>query len=382
MLTLITGAQVYAPRPLGRCDVLLAAGRIARVGTVDRAAAEALDIGLEVVAADGCLVCPGLIDPHEHLLGGSGEEGFSTQTPEITLTELVQAGITTVVGCLGVDTTMKTPAGLLAKVKGLREEGLSAWMWSGGYDVPPVSIMESVRDDLLFVAEVIGCGEVAIADERSVDPEPRELARVVHEAHVGGLLSRKAGLTHFHAGEGERRLRCLREILDRRRFQVNPAWLYVTHTERNDELLREAVELACLGAAVDMDVAAHDLARWYPRYRELGGPLDRLTISSDASTTSPASVLGEIRTCVQEHGLPLAELLALATSHPARILGLHRAGRIEPGLHADVLVLRADSLEPVHLFARGERLLADGRPTRRERFLDSTERAIHLVGTG
>jgi beta-aspartyl-dipeptidase (metallo-type) len=380
MLTLITGGEVFAPRPLGRCDVLLAAGRIARVGAVDRAAAAALGIGLEVVDAEGCLVCPGLIDPHEHLLGGSGEEGFATQTPEITLTEIVQAGITSVVGCLGVDTTMKTPAGLLAKVKALREEGLSAWMWSGGYSVPPVTIMDTVRDDLLFVAEVIGCGELAISDERSVDPEPRELARVVHDAHVGGLLSRKAGVTHFHAGDGERRLRCVREILDRSRFQVDPSWLYVTHIERNEELLREAVELACQGAAVDMDVAAHDLACWYPRYRELGGPLDRLTISSDASTTSPSTMLGEVRRCVQEHGLSFVDLLPLVTSNPARILGFGQTGRIEPGLDADLVLLHSDSLKPVHLFARGERLLADGRPTRRERFLDTTERSIHLEG--
>ena len=61
---------------------------------------------------------------------------FATQTPEIHLTEIVRAGITTVVGTLGVDNTMKTMAGLLAKVKALKEEGLSAYLWSGGYSVP------------------------------------------------------------------------------------------------------------------------------------------------------------------------------------------------------------------------------------------------------
>jgi hypothetical protein len=53
-------------------------------------------------------------------MGGGGEEGFATQTPEIHLTEIVRAGITTVVGTLGVDTTMKTMAGLLAKAKALK----------------------------------------------------------------------------------------------------------------------------------------------------------------------------------------------------------------------------------------------------------------------
>jgi beta-aspartyl-dipeptidase (metallo-type) len=380
VLTLILDGEVYAPRHLGRADLLLVDGRIGRVGAVDRPACEALDIGLEVIDASGCLVMPGLIDPHEHLLGGSGEDGFSTQTPELTLTEIVSGGITTVVGCLGVDTTMKTPAGLLGKVKALREEGLGAWMWSGGYSVPPTTLLGSVRDDLMFVSEVIGCGELAISDERSVDPDPRDLARVVHDTHVGGLLSRKAGVTHFHVGSGERRLRCLREILDRERFAINPAWLYATHVQRNAELLEEAIELARLGAAVDMDVAAHDLPQWLGCYREAGAPLDRLTISSDASVTGPGSVLEQIRACVLEYDFTLEEVLPLATANTARILRLPRKGRIEAGLDADVLVLSRDALEVVEVLAAGHRLIRDGRPARTERFLAETERTIHLEG--
>jgi len=36
-------------------------------------------------------------------MGGGGEGGFSTRTPEATLTSLTTAGVTTVVGCLGTD---------------------------------------------------------------------------------------------------------------------------------------------------------------------------------------------------------------------------------------------------------------------------------------
>jgi beta-aspartyl-dipeptidase (metallo-type) len=380
VLTLIVNGDVYAPEPLGRRPILLVGSRIARAGSVDRSACEALDVGFEVIDAEGCVVVPGLIDPHEHLLGGSGEQGFATQTPEITLEEILLGGITSVVGCLGVDTTMKTPAGLLGRVKALREEGLGAWMWSGGYDVPPTSILESVRDDLMFIDEVIGCGEVAISDERSVDPDPRELARVAHDAYVGGMLSGKAGLTHFHVGEGERRLRCLREILDRERFQVDPAWLYVTHVQRNSELLCEAIGLARAGAAVDFDVAAHDLAKWLSCYREENGPPDRLTISSDASISSPGAVLAQIRDCVFRQGFALEEVLPLATANPARILRLERKGRIGPGMDADLLVLRRDSLELVEVIAGGRRLVAGGALAAHERFLDHTERTIHLQG--
>jgi beta-aspartyl-dipeptidase (metallo-type) len=291
VLTLIEGGEVYSPEPLGRGSVLLVDGRIGRVGDVDRTALRGLGLELEVIDASGCAVTPGLIDPHEHLLGGSGEQGFHTQTPQIFLSELIAAGVTSVVGCLGVDTTMKTLAGLLGRVKGLRHEGIDVWMWTGGYNVPPTTITDSVRNDIMFLAEVIGCGEVAIADERATDPDPRELARLVHDAHVGGMLSAKAGLTHVHVGDGPRRLRCIRELLDPQRFQVRADWLYLTHVQRNEALLAEAIELAHEGVAVDFDVAAHDLAKWLRCYIDDGGPLDRLTFSSDADGCRPATVL-------------------------------------------------------------------------------------------
>src|SRR5262245_41407708 len=111
MLTLIENGFVYAPEPRGVQSVLLAGDRIETIGDVDRRALESAGLDIDVVDAGDCLVIPGLIDPHEHLLGGSGEEGFSSQTPEIFLSEIAIAGVTTVVGCLGVDTTTKTMPG-------------------------------------------------------------------------------------------------------------------------------------------------------------------------------------------------------------------------------------------------------------------------------
>src|SRR5215203_4860725 len=150
MFTLIENGDLYGPEPLGRQSLLMVGEEIARIGSVARTDLEAW-ADVDFIDAGGCLVLPGLIDPHEHILGGSGEKGFSSQTPEISLSEIATAGITTVVGCLGADTTMKTLPGLLAKVKGLKEEGLNAFMWSGGYNMPPSSITNSVRDDIMFI---------------------------------------------------------------------------------------------------------------------------------------------------------------------------------------------------------------------------------------
>jgi len=181
MLTLVENGEVYTPEPQGRQSVLIGFEKIAQIGAVDRRNAQLVDPELEVIDASGCIVAPGFIDPHEHLLGGSGEQGFSTQPPEIALSEIVSAGITTVVGLLGVDTTMKTMAGLIARVKALKEEGLNAYAWSGGYTLPPTTVTQSIRNDIMFIEEIIGLGELAIADPRASDPNAHELARVETE---------------------------------------------------------------------------------------------------------------------------------------------------------------------------------------------------------
>ncbi|HET7232255.1 MAG TPA: amidohydrolase family protein [Longimicrobium sp.] len=378
MLTLIENGEVYAPEPLGRRSVLLTDGKIAKVGEVDRKAVEAVGVECEVIDAGGCLVVPGLIDPHVHLLGGSGEEGFSTQTPEFFISELVRFGITTVVGVLGVDTTMKTMAGLLAKAKALKEDGLNAYIWSGGYSLPPTSVMQTVRDDILFLDEVIGAGEVAISDERGQDPTPGELARVATDCHVGGMLSRKAGLLHLHVGEGNTRLKPLRDALDG--FNVKPEWFYPTHVERTTRLMDEAVELARKGMPVDVDVVEGDLPKWVRRYLDQGGPPDKLTISSDASITSPRGVWEQLRQCIHQCGLGIDQVLRLATRNTAAILKLQHKGVLEKGRMGDILLLEKDTFEVVHVLSKGVMMVRDGSVVKEESFLDRSDREIRLHG--
>lgn len=77
MLLLIEGGELYTPEPAGPASVLVGGGKVLAVGKVDRRAVEKLDPDFCVIDAAGRLVTPGFIDPHEHLLGGSGEGGFS-----------------------------------------------------------------------------------------------------------------------------------------------------------------------------------------------------------------------------------------------------------------------------------------------------------------
>jgi beta-aspartyl-dipeptidase (metallo-type) len=359
MFILIKGGDVHAPQPRGAGDLLLAGNKIVKIGAIDRRQLDALDVAVDVIDADGCIVAPGLIDPHEHLLGGSGERGFSSQSPDIRLSEIVEGGITTVVGCLGVDTTTRTMPALLAKAKGLAEDGVTAYLYTGGYNVPPTTLTGSVRNDLLFVQEVIGAGEIAISDLRSTGPATAELARLARDAYAGGLLARKAGVTHIHVGEEKAGLAPVRALLDD--HAIDPALLYPTHVQRNEALMREAIELTQRGVTIDLDVAAQDLGKWLTFFSDGRGDETRVTVSTDADSNSPMSLIRQLRSCVLDLGWPLARILPMMTRNTARVLKLEQKGELREGGDADVLVLQRASLEVHAVVAQGRVLLRDGR---------------------
>ena len=64
--------------------------------------------------------------------------------------------------------------------------------------------------------------------------------------------------------------------------------------------------------------------------------------------------------CVRELGLSLADVLPHFTSNTARALKLRQKGQLKLEMDADVLVLREETLEIVHLWARGRHMIRDG----------------------
>jgi beta-aspartyl-dipeptidase (metallo-type) len=380
MLTLIENGDVFAPESRGRQSVLLIGDKIARIGEVDaRLAASVLGLDLEVIDAKGCVIAPGFIDPHSHLIGGSGEEGFASRSPALQLSEIVSWGITTVVGCLGVDATTRAPISLLAQVKGLREDGITAFLYTGHYGIPPATITGSIRNDLLIVEEVIGVGEIAISDHRAPQPTMHELAQVVVDSHVGGMLARKAGVTHFHVGESPRRLKPLFDLLEEYP-EIQPGCLYPSHLNRSPELQDEAIELARRGSFVDMDSVTENMGCWVRRYFDEGGDPARLTLSSDADSSAPRQLYQVVQEAILKYGLTLEQVLPLVTANTATVLKLKDKGRLEPGLDADLLVLRRDSLEIVEVIARGQRMVKKGDLAVKEKSTETSSRELHLIG--
>ena len=378
MLILIENGDVYAPEHKGRRNILIANQRIEKIGDVGRRGLDALGTEYETIDATDCVVVPGLIDPHEHLLGGSGEGSLAKQSPMLFVDEICRAGVTTVVGVLGVDTTMKTLPGLLARVKALKEEGLSTYLWTGGYNVPPTTMLADVRQDMMFIDEVIGAGEVAISDERSMAPSSQELAKVIFDAHIGGILTGKAGITHFHVGDSDQRLQPLMKLLEC--YDIKADWLFPTHIQRTKELMDEAIAFAIDGMPVNIDIVEEDAAKWTKYYLEAGGPPENFTISSDADSSTPDVFYGQICELVVKHRLPLELVLPFVTSNTARILKLKQKGKLEEGCDADVLVLTRDSLDIREVIANGKRLVVNGSCRTRPKFLEESSRRVELVG--
>ncbi|MGV0379026.1 beta-aspartyl-peptidase [Corynebacterium lehmanniae] len=367
---LIKGARVFAPADLGVVDVLVESDRILHIGEVDHHVIQRVPEA-EVVNADGLTLCPGFLDPHVHLIGGGGEGGFENRTPGIAVKESALCGVTTVVGLLGTDGVSRTTVDLLAKARGLEAQGLTTYIFTGNYRVPTRTVGETVIDDMVVIDKVIGVGEVAIADNRSSCPTTQELSRLVSDAHVGGLLTGKAGVVHFHVGKEVAKLSQLHELIDA--FDVPAHSLYATHISRNDDLLRDAAALSNKGAFVDItaDENTHaDIAKFV----EMGGNLAQLTVSSDSNGSLPtfdeAGNLTGIDVAHQNHlynqvwcagdAIGLENALRLVTANTARALALPHKGRIEEGADADILLVD-DNRDLVHEWARGKQLVKDGK---------------------
>lgn len=362
-MLLIRNAEVYAPRALGVQNLLLGGGKVLWLGA-GRDLPElpaALRSVSSVIDLEGARLIPGLIDAHVHVTGGGGEAGFHTRVPPVPLTRFTSCGVTSVVGLLGTDDVARGSGELLASVYALREQGLNAWCYTGGYHVPPTTLTGGVRSDLVFIEAFLGIGEVAISDHRSSQPTFDELLRLAGEAHVAGLMTGKAGILHLHLGDGPRGLEMVRRALSESEL---PARVFnPTHVNRRRALFEEAVALAKAGVTVDVTAFpvaegedAYSAADAVLRYAASGAPAERLTVSSDAGGCLPCfdgdgrvckmdvGAAGALRGTLCEllaRGMPLEQALAPFTSNPARLLRLAGKGEIAVGADADLVSLDA-----------------------------------------
>lgn len=379
MLTVIDNARLYAPEPLGLGQVLVGGGKILHAGQeqieVDsRLTAETIDL-------EGAVLVPGFIDAHVHATGGGGEDGFSTQAMPVPLTGYTRHGVTSVVGLLGTDDETRSTANLLARTRALREEGLSAWCWTGGYHLPATTLTGSVRRDIVYIDCVIGVGELALSDHRSSQPTFDELARLASEVHVAGMLSRKAGVLHLHLGDGARGLALVRQLL--RETELPPRMFHPTHVNRRKALFEEACDLSRTGMAIDLTAYPHhagegswSAAEAWERFHDQACEPSRITLSSDGGGCLPefddqgemlrmdfatSAGLPDTLDELLKRGHSLEAVLPCMTRNVAELLKLQGKGRIRRGADADLVCLDEHN-RPRHVMAGGRWQVRNGKP--------------------
>jgi beta-aspartyl-dipeptidase (metallo-type) len=358
MLTLFKNAQVYSPEFMGKKDVLVGGKTILAIK--DKIEMPA-NIDLKVINCEGLWLLPGLIDSHVHITGGGGEGGPASRMPELTIDMMIEGGVTTVIGCLGTDGFTRTVESVLMKVKSIRAAGLSAWMYTGAYQVPPPTITGDVMKDIALFDEIIGLGEIAISDHRSSVPTIAELARITAQARVAGMIGGKAGIVNMHMGDAHDPFRPIHQVVEQ--SQLNYKQFIPTHCNRNPYIFEDAKEYGKKGY-VDITTSSYP---YYPDEEikpskalkmliDSGVPDSHITFTSDACGSLPAfdpqtgkllriemglpsSNLREVKEAVLDEGLPLEIALRVVTSNPADILKLKGKGYIREEYDADLLVL-------------------------------------------
>jgi beta-aspartyl-dipeptidase (metallo-type) len=375
---ILQNGEVYLPEKVGTKDILSIYGKITRIGEVDRSALDKLGIDSEVIDAKDAYVVPGIIDPHEHLVGGDGEGGFECRSPVIQVPEIVTAGITTVVGCLGTDNVTYHTNTLLSQVRALVEEGISAYLWVGGYSIPPSTITRDIRSDVMLIPEVLGAGEIAVADLRGTQPRVEEIARLVSDCFIGGMLSHKCGVTHFHMGDEKDKLKLIFEVMEK--FNVDKSKLFPTHIGRNPDLLKEACKLTKMGVNVNMDTVEEDLVEQLKQFEKHGGDYNYLSLCSDAALTAPANLYNEFVRVQKELKWPLEKILPLLTTNISKVLMLPKKGSLRIGNDADFLVLEKDTLEIRHVIANGKVFVKDGKFIHEMKLLEKSNRHMEMHG--
>lgn len=378
-MIVIRQADVYGPEHLGVKDVLVCAGRIEAIG-------DHLEVGSGCQEIDGTgqFLVPGLIDQHEHIIGGGGEGSFHTRTPEIQLSSLIRAGITTVLGLLGTDDMTRSVEDLVAKAKALKEEGITAYALCGAYGYPSPTITGSVKKDIAFVEEIMGV-KLAVSDHRAPNISTDELIRLASDVRTAGMISGKPGMVVLHMGSGDAKLDMVFEALKRTDIPVKT--FHPTHMSRTEELLEAGFRLAKLGGYVDLTcedgerilqgrLGTGKVLRILEEAEQAGVPMDRLTFSSDGQgswsnydeyghlkeigVTDVGNMYRQLKHLVIDGKMDLSKALPFFTSNVAKALEIYpQKGCVTEQADADLLLIRPDmTLDTV--IARGGIMMKDG----------------------
>ncbi|GHS96661.1 isoaspartyl dipeptidase [Synergistales bacterium] len=371
MLKLIRGGFVYAPEEIGTKDILVAGEKI--IGIADTITPP-IGIETEIIDASGKKVVPGLIDAHIHINGAGGGGGFDSRSNPAPLTRYTKAGVTTCVGCMGIDKIGFSLEGLLSRVNALESEGVTAYMISGSYSMPSITITSSLVKDLYLIDKVIGV-KIALWETLASHPSEDMLIKTISETRLGARLGNKAGVVVSHLGDVKGRPSDIPDLLDR--IGIPNETFVMTHVNRNSDLLKQTIECGKRGIVLDLTGTIPNETKIQPSKAlrillDGGVPLDNVTMTSDSNgavkfeneegLVLPIDIcVHEIQDMVKREGFSLTDALKTMTVNPARVYKLNKKGRVAEGKDADILLLDKN-LDVDTVIARGKLMLREKNP--------------------
>jgi beta-aspartyl-dipeptidase (metallo-type) len=181
-----------------------------------------------------------------------------------------------------------------------------------------------------------------------------------------------------------------------RETEIPPTQVIPTHVNRNRELFTEAIQFALAGGAFDLtagpepeessgEVSVAEAIRACRRKRV---PLERVTVSSDSNGSLPVfdkagnlagltiarqkDLLQTLQSLLREKIVSLEGAARLFSANAAAIYKLSSKGGIHPGRDADLIFLD-DRFKLCDVFARGRRMMAEGKLLARRTFRQAEE---------
>ncbi|MBD3172108.1 beta-aspartyl-peptidase [Candidatus Bathyarchaeota archaeon] len=388
MFNLIKDGHIYSPEDIGVKDILILGEKILKI---EEDIKPPTGYNCETIDASDKIIYPGFVDGHVHLIGADDGQGPVGRTSDIAWKDIVESGTTTVVGCLGSSRFARTLDRLYIKTLELEMMGISTYIYTGSFVIPPPTLTGEIRKDVYLVPKVIGL-KTAISDPTTNHHTWRDLADIASEVLYGSSIADKHAVIHVHVGRQDTRMDRIFELIDN--MGIDPVRIIPTHiNRRKPDVMEQAIEYTKMGGIVDLSslmrreegtmtgLKPHLAVK---RMLEEGAKLENMTMSSDGNVPQPIrdekmNQTGryiapldlnrrEIRDMTNNQVCSFSDALKIMTANPARALGIEK-GRITEGYDADLVI--ADCIENLrveHVFARGRQVVKNGESTWKTHF--------------
>ena len=381
---------------LGRSDrnvaVSIAGGRIAAVRSWPEAGREP---GIPVVDAGGMTVMPGLFDCHDHLSAPSGDLMERSRTPASlhvlrvaeTMRGMLQMGFTTVRDAGGLDLGLKLAVeeGLLAGPRVLislaiitQTAGLADATNAAGFNADvlrlpgaPDGVCDGVDQARLMTRRLIRAGAdfIKIATTGGVSSRISgvltrefsfdEVRAVVAEA---GAFGRPVA-AHAYGGEGlKNALRAgvhsvehLGPLDDEDIETMVRQKTYLVPTLLNMHVRLEMAHEPGALSAYSIEKAAELAPLQHKAFARAHRAGVRIAAGTDSRGLRPGGNARELGLLVK-YGMSPMEAIRAATSTAAGCCNLADAGRIAPGMRADLIAVDGDPIDEIELLEDATRI--------------------------